>query len=180
MLTLPNLVSLARLVAIPWFLWLLLAEGDALRAALVLAVIGATDWVDGWLARGLRQVSELGKLLDPLADRAAIAAAVLGGWAAGVVPEILAIVLVIREGAVALVSLWLALRRLPKLPVRYLGKAATMLLYVSIPAFYLAAAGIAAALLTGIAWVSGAIGALLYYLVLEQYRRDIRSRLAGT
>ncbi|MGI9646324.1 MAG: CDP-alcohol phosphatidyltransferase family protein, partial [Ilumatobacteraceae bacterium] len=64
-LTVPNLISLARLACIPWFLWLLFAQEDRFGAALLWAAVGLTDWVDGWWARRFDVVSELGKLIDP-------------------------------------------------------------------------------------------------------------------
>ncbi|MBP1632754.1 MAG: phosphatidylglycerophosphate synthase, partial [Acidobacteria bacterium] len=64
-LTIPNVISLARLAMVPLFLWLLFGADSPLAAGLLLGAIGATDWVDGFLARRLNQVSELGKLLDP-------------------------------------------------------------------------------------------------------------------
>ncbi|MGH9168210.1 MAG: CDP-alcohol phosphatidyltransferase family protein [Acidimicrobiia bacterium] len=177
-LTVPNLISVARLAAVPIFIWLLVVRRDALGAALLLAALGASDWLDGVLARRLGQVTELGKFLDPLADRAAIAAALLGGWAAGVVPPALAAALGLREGLVALATVWLAIRRLPKLEVRYLGKVATTFLYVAFPAFYLAAAGVSPPAFEAIGWAAGVAGGVLYYLVLVQYAGDLRRRLA--
>ena len=67
--TIPNVISIARLGAVPIFVWLLLGEERRLSAALLLGILGATDWVDGWIARRFDQVSELGKILDPTADR---------------------------------------------------------------------------------------------------------------
>ena len=75
-LTVPNLVSIARLGCIPWFIWLLFGAEDRMWAALLLGGLGATDWVDGWAARRLGQVSELGKVLDPTADRLLLLVAV--------------------------------------------------------------------------------------------------------
>src|SRR4029450_629077 len=68
-LTLPNLVTVVRLSCLPVFLWLLFGLEDRAAAAWLLAALGATDWVDGYLARHLHQESELGKVLDPVADR---------------------------------------------------------------------------------------------------------------
>ena len=68
-LTVPNAITLVRLACIPLFLWLLFAQDDRASAAWLLGVVGATDWVDGYAARHLHQVSELGKVLDPTADR---------------------------------------------------------------------------------------------------------------
>ena len=69
MWTIPNAVSVLRLIGIPIFLWLLLGARNDVAAFLVLVIAGATDWVDGYLARKLDQQSELGVLLDPLVDR---------------------------------------------------------------------------------------------------------------
>ena len=73
--TIPNAVSLVRLLLIPVFVWLVLIEQTA-WAGVLLGFIGATDWIDGYLARRLDQVSEVGKMLDPVADRLAVAVAV--------------------------------------------------------------------------------------------------------
>ena len=69
MLTVPNVITCARLLCIPLFLWLLFAQDDRASAAWLLGLVGATDWVDGYVARHFHQVSELGKVLDPIADR---------------------------------------------------------------------------------------------------------------
>src|SRR3954468_9724450 len=80
-LTIPNLISVARLLCVPVFLWMLWEPHPARRgAALLLAVLGATDWVDGWIARHFDQGSELGKVLDPVADRVLL---IVAGVAAG-------------------------------------------------------------------------------------------------
>jgi cardiolipin synthase (CMP-forming) len=68
-LTIPNLISFARLLGVPLFLYLFLVTRSDVAAIVVLALGGTTDWVDGWVARRLRQVSRLGELLDPAADR---------------------------------------------------------------------------------------------------------------
>ena len=68
-LTVPNVITLVRLACLPVFLWLLFGEDNRAAAAALLAVLGATDWVDGYIARHFHQVSKLGKVLDPIADR---------------------------------------------------------------------------------------------------------------
>ncbi len=175
-LTLPNLVSVLRLLAVPVFLWLLFDDRVA-AAGLMLLAIGWTDWIDGVLARRLDQVSELGKALDPVADRLALAAALVGGWVTGVLPVWLAAALLAREVVVGIGAAALALRRGEKLEVRYLGKLATFLLYGAIPSFYLAAAGVAPAFFEPAGWVSGVIGTGLYYVVGGQYLWEIAGRL---
>src|SRR5688572_30048100 len=87
-LTVPNLVSGVRILAIPYFWYVLIGQDRVGLAAALIFLIGSTDWIDGYLARRLNQVSELGKLLDPLADRLMIASAVVAGLVAGVLPTV--------------------------------------------------------------------------------------------
>ena len=180
-LTIPNLISFLRLLAVPYFVWLLVWEENFLWSAVLLFVIGVTDWVDGWLARRLGQVSELGKALDPVADRLAVFAAVVGGWVVGVVPPVLAATLVLRELVMAVATVVLTVRRGERVAVRQMGKWATFLLYGGIPSFYLAAvesfpAGLRTFFEAG-AWITCVIGIVLYYIVAFQYLREIGARL---
>lgn len=176
-LTIPNLVSFARLATVPVFWWLLLAEERVAHAALVVLVVGATDWVDGFLARRLDQVSRFGAVLDPVADRFMIASAVIGGLIAGVLPVVFAVPLIIREVIMALVTMILVIRGAGALQVRFLGKVATFLLYWAVPSFYLAAAGVAEVLFLSVAWATGLVGLVLYWAVLVQYLGDARLAL---
>ncbi|MGH8916689.1 MAG: CDP-alcohol phosphatidyltransferase family protein [Acidimicrobiia bacterium] len=178
-LTVPNLVSLARLLGIPVFWWLLLAEDDVAAAAWLVFAIGWTDWIDGYLARRLDQVSRLGTILDPVADRLLIASAVIGGLIAGVLPAWIGWGLIGREILVGLMALLLALRGEGTIEVRYLGKLATFLLYGAIPAFYLAESGVIEWLLRPAAWIVGVAGLALYWWVAFLYIGDSRAKLAG-
>ncbi len=76
--TIPNAISLARLAGVPVFLWLLLGEDRPVAAGILFAVLGATDWVDGYIARRFDQGSEIGKILDPVSDRIMLIAGALG------------------------------------------------------------------------------------------------------
>ena len=174
-LTLPNLVSVLRLFLIPVFLWLLFGRDDPAAAGWLLGFIGATDWIDGYLARRLNQVSELGKILDPVADRLAVAAAVIGGLIAGVLPAWFAWALILREVIVGVGAVY-AWRRGVKLDVRFMGKTATFMLYGAITAFYLGA-GYDAEWLRVLAYLVGVPGLVLYYLVGYQYVGDVRDAL---
>jgi len=171
--TIPNLVSLVRVAMVPLFLWLLFGADAPLPAGLLLGLIGATDWVDGFLARRLGQVSELGKMLDPVADRLAITAAVVGGWVAGVLPWPLALALIVREVVVALGAMFAAWRWRIRVEVRFLGKVATFGLYSAVASFYVYA-GFDHSFFLWWGWVVGAAGLILYYLVAAQYFNDIR------
>ena len=177
--TVPNVISFVRLAAIPYFWWVTLVQDDIRLAAALVFVIGTTDWVDGYLARRLDQVSELGKFLDPLADRLMIASALLAGLIAEVVPLVIGIPLLVREALVAIGAAYLAARGGGKLSVRYMGKLATFLLYGAIPAFYFRAADVAPDVFGPPAWSAGVLGLILYYVVGWQYFGDIRRRTVG-
>lgn len=176
-LTIPNLISLLRLASVPVFWWVLLARDDVVLAAVLILVIGSTDWVDGYLARRLNQISRVGAVLDPVADRLMIASAVIGGMIAGVVPLPIGWLLITREVVTALISLILFFRRAVVLEVRYLGKVATFILYGAIPMFYLAAAGLWEQVTLPLAWLFGVVGLALYWLVAFHYMGDVRRRL---
>ena len=185
-LTLPNLISFVRLVGVPIFLYLFLVVRADVAAIVVLAVGGTSDWVDGWIARRLGQVSRLGELLDPLADRLYILATLLAFTARQVVPWQFTGALLARE-LLLLVSLGV-LRRYgygPP-PVHYVGKTATFLLLAAFPILLLADAvpdiGTAAG---AIGWGLGWWGLVLYWVAGAMYVvqasrlvRQMRSRRA--
>ena len=177
-ITIPNLVTFARLLGVGLFWWVLLVQDDIVLAAWLIFTIGWTDWIDGYLARRLNQVSELGKVLDPVADRLMIASAVIGGLIVGVVPVVVGVLLIAREVVVALVAAYLAAKGGGTIEVRYFGKLATFLLYGAIPAFYLAAAGFLEWFMLPGAWIAAVIGLGLYWYVAVLYIGDTRRRLA--
>ncbi len=132
--TVPNLLSLIRLVGVPVFLWLLLGPHADIWAVVVLAIGGLTDWFDGRIARRYHQRSRLGQVLDPAADRLYIFATVIGFLIRGIIPWWLVVLLIARDLMMA-VTIWPALRRrgFASLPVHFLGKVATFLLLYSFP-----------------------------------------------
>lgn len=178
-LTIPNLVSFVRLLTIPVFWWVLLVEDNVPVAAWIVFIVGWTDWIDGYLARRLEQVSELGKILDPVADRLMIASALVGGLIAGVLPLWFGWGLITREALVGGMALYLAARGGGTIEVRWLGKAATFALYGAIPAFYLVAGDVARDLTEPIGWLLGIIGLGLYWYVAVLYIGDSRANLSA-
>ncbi len=176
-LTIPNGVSFVRLLGVPYFWWVLLAQDRVGLAAALIFLIGSTDWIDGYLARRLNQISEVGKVLDPLADRLMIASALIGGLVAGVLPLAIGVPLLAREILVGFGALYMGARGARTVEVRYLGKLATFLIYGAIPSFYLDAAGIVPWMFGSAAWISGAVGLILYYWVGVEYVRDSRAFL---
>jgi cardiolipin synthase len=137
-LTIPNLLSMARLVGVPVFLWLILwpvfggPKNDG-RALLILAASGVSDYLDGKLARRWGQISRLGQLLDPAADRAYVLSTLVGLTWRGIMPWWLTAVLLAREVFIA--SLLPILRRhgYGPLQTNFLGKAATFCLMYAFP-----------------------------------------------
>jgi len=175
MLTLPNLISLIRLALVPVFLWLVIGADEPVWGGLLLGIIGSTDWIDGYLARRLNQVSDVGKILDPLADRIAVAAGVIAGLVTGYLPAWFAWLLIIREALVAIGAAVVALRGHTSLSVRKMGKLATLLLYTAVAWFFIGASWSPGLI---IAWGSGIPGVILYYVVAVQYARDAAAAIS--
>ncbi|MFC4149701.1 CDP-alcohol phosphatidyltransferase family protein [Micromonospora mangrovi] len=171
-LTLPNMISFVRLVGVPLFLYLFLVARADVAAIVVLAIGGTSDWVDGWIARRLHQVSRLGELLDPLADRLYILATLLAFTAREVVPWQFTAALLARE--LLLLGSLAVLRRYgygPP-PVHYVGKTATFLLLAAFPLLLLAAAAPAVAVATAsaaIGWGLAWWGLVLYWVAGAMY-----------
>ena len=136
-LTLPTAMTVVRLLCVPLFVWLLLGKEppDRYDAALLLALLGATDWVDGYLARHLGQVSTLGKVLDPVADRILIGVAAVAILIDGSVPRWFALAVLAREALVAGATILLALAGARRIDVQWVGKAGTFGLMVTFPLF---------------------------------------------
>lgn len=179
-LTIPNLISVVRLGLVPVFLWLLLAQDDPFAAGWLFALIASTDWVDGYLARRLNQVSKVGEFLDPLADRVAVVAALVGGLISGYIPAGFAWAVVAREVLIGVGAIVVGLLGHTKLQVRPLGKLATFLVYSSLAWFLV---GTEWGWVRAAAWIAGVPGLILYYVVGIQYFSDalatIRRSRAG-
>lgn len=178
--TVPNALSLLRLLGVPLFLWLVLgphADGWALA---VLAVAGITDWADGHLARRWHQESRLGALLDPAVDRLYILATVLGLTLREVIPWWLAVALVARDLTLLPTLPVLHRHGHGPLPVHFLGKAATFNLLYAFPLLLLGdGTGALAAVARPVGWAFAIWGTALYWwagvLYLAQVRRLVRA-----
>ena len=177
--TLPNLVTVVRLSCLPVFLWLLFARENRAAAAWLLAGMGATDWVDGCLARRLHQVSELGKILDPVADRLLFIVGAGGILLDGSVPVWFAAIVLVREtvvGGTTILLAWLGARRID---VTWFGKAGTFMLMVSFPFFLASHSTLGWADTAGVlAWVFGLPGLVLSLYAAVLYVPLARRALA--
>lgn len=179
--TVPNLLSLLRLLLIPLFLWLVLVVHADLWAVAVLAVSGVTDWADGAIARRSGQITRLGQLLDPLVDRLTVIATLIALALRELIPWWLVAFLVLRDVMLLCLVPFLRKRGLTALPVHYLGKAATFALFWGFP-FVLVGAGTAEweQVLGALGWAFVIWGTALYWyaalLYVEQAVRVLRSR----
>jgi len=134
-LTIPNVITIARLCLLPVFLWLLFARDDRASAAWLLAALGTTDFFDGYIARHFNQVSNLGKILDPVADRLLFFVGVGGIVVDGSVALWFAGAVLVREALVAGGTLTLAAMGVRRIDVTWFGKAYTLLLMMAFPLF---------------------------------------------
>jgi len=181
--TVPNLLSSIRIVLIPVFVLLLLHHGKGYEEAglLLLGAVVATDWIDGYVARRTGQVSNLGKLLDPVADRMAIAAALITLAVRHAFPWWAALLVLVRDGLILVVGSILLLRRQVRLDVRWIGKVATFSLMWGFPLIAWGNFGLylhSAARAFG--WLLFAVGIVLYYVAAVIYASDMRAALTAT
>lgn len=169
--TVPNLISILRLAAVPVFVWLLIGENRPLAAAALLGVLGATDWVDGWIARRFNQVSELGKVLDPTADRIMFLVAVFTMMIDESVAIWFGVLTLIREGVVAIAALILGALGARALKVTWVGKTSSFGLMFAFPLFLLSTAvdGGQSTTYEVIAYVIGVPSLALHYVAAFGY-----------
>ncbi|MGZ6733199.1 MAG: CDP-alcohol phosphatidyltransferase family protein [Nocardioides sp.] len=174
--TIPNALSVLRLGGIGLFLWLVLGPELDGAAFAVLVVSGATDWLDGYLARRLGQYSRIGELLDPLADRLYILAVVVGLALRHIIPWWVALLLPLRDVLLWVLVPFLRSRGCRALPVHFLGKAATFNLLYAFPLLLLADGdGVLAMLCRVLGWSFAIWGIGLYWWAAVIYALQTRT-----
>ncbi|MGV1036332.1 MAG: CDP-alcohol phosphatidyltransferase family protein [Candidatus Nanopelagicales bacterium] len=179
-LTVPNLLSFLRLLGVPLFLWLILVPKADGWAVVLLILAGLSDYLDGKIARRWNQISRLGQLLDPLADRLYILATLIGLLLRDIIPWWLVALLVARDVIMAIVLFVLKRSRgITGLPVHFIGKAATFCLLYAFPLILLGAGtGWLATVCRVFGWAFALWGTGLYWwaggLYIEQALRIIR------
>lgn len=176
LLTWPNLFTLARLLCLPLFLYLLLGQDNRAAAGWLLGGLGATDWVDGWLARRLNQSSEFGKIFDPTVDRVLFVVSIVAIIIDDAAPLWFLVAVLVREVLVASAMVIATLAfHMQRFDVTYWGKAATFWLMFAIPGFLIGASdfpghqGFQLA-----AWIVGIPGLVLSYYTAVAYIPQIR------
>lgn len=163
--TIPNAFTLVRLLCLPVFVWLLAVDDRRVAAALVLGALGATDWIDGFLARRLDQQSEFGAKFDPTVDRLLLIIAVVTILLVDAMPVWFGLAVLAREvlvgGAVAVATVFFRMKRFD---VTFIGKTATLMLMFAIPAFLLGSSTVnGAGAFDLIGWILGLPGIVLSY-----------------
>lgn len=178
-LTIPNVLSFVRLLLLPVFAVVIILKHDA-AAIVVLVVSGFTDYLDGTLARRWEQISRIGQLLDPLADRLYILTTLLGLAYRDIVPWWLVLVLIARDGALTIAFLLLTPTERKPLEVNFLGKAATANLLYAFPLLLLGHfAGTAGQIAQPIGWAFACWGTGLYWWSGIIYIRQVGAVRAG-
>ncbi len=168
--TLPNLISFARIFLLGVFCWLLFGPDRRIAATIVLMVVGVTDFLDGYIARRFHQVSTLGKVLDPLADRLVIVTGVIAITVYGAVPVWLAVLVLGRELLVSVAVLVLAALGAKRIDVLWVGKAGTFGLMCCFPLFLLGDGPATwARVLTAVTWVAVVPALVLSYIAAAAY-----------
>jgi cardiolipin synthase len=174
-LTVPNAISAARIASIPVFVALILDHDTTTPGLILFAIVVATDWIDGTIARRTGQVSDLGKVLDPVADRLAIAAGLIGLVLRGIFPVWAAAAILVRDLTVLVGGAVALFRRGIRLEVRWIGKLATFSLMAAIPMVSWGSLGLPlAAAATVCGWAAYSVGIVEYYVAAFAYLGDIR------
>lgn len=176
--TLPNLLSFVRILLIPVFVGLILHRGTEAAGLALLAGVVATDWVDGYIARHTGQVSNLGKILDPVADRLALTAALVAIVLRDAFPLWAAVLVIARDALILIAGVILLARYRLRLDVRWVGKAGTFGLMCAIPLIAWGNFGLAFdGLASTFGWVVLVPAIALYYLATAVYAVDVARAL---
>ncbi|MEO6653940.1 MAG: CDP-alcohol phosphatidyltransferase family protein [Ilumatobacteraceae bacterium] len=179
--TVPNVVTFVRLLCLPLFVWILFGLPSRQAAAWLLGGLGATDWIDGYLARRLGQTSEFGKLFDPTVDRLLFLVGIVSIIVNDAMPVWFGIAVLAREaligGAMVIATVAFGMERFD---VTWWGKTATFLLMFAVPGFLMGNSSAPASdAWTVAAWIFGIPGLILSYYTAITYVPSIRAGIAA-
>lgn len=177
-LTVPNLITVVRFLGTPVFVWLVLARQEYGWGVFVLALMGSTDWIDGFVARKLNQTSKLGRIMDPVTDRVALVAVIITMVIAGFLPLWLLLLLLIPDVVLLSATLYF-FRGDADLKVTLLGKTRTAALMIGTPMLLLAKAldsdftFVLSWVFLGSAMIMHVIAFYQYFVALLQKHREL-------
>lgn len=178
--TIPNAISGVRLLALPVLIWLILTNQNSWALGVLIAA-GVSDYLDGVVARATGQVSRLGEVLDPIADRLYIAATLIAMAIQSIIPWWLLVLLLARDFVVGVFLVFLKRYGVTGIPVTFLGKTATFLLFWGFPFLLVGATDWASADVSRIlGWGLILWGTFLYWWVGLEYIGAIRSKLRAS
>ena len=173
-ITLPNFISVSRVLALPLFIFWLRIPQDRLFAALLAGLMGITDFLDGYVARRIGQVSTVGKAIDPTCDRIVLVVASAGLWYFSIVPRWLIAVVLAREVIVSIVVLMVGILGKVRLDVVWIGKLGTFILLTSFPlAIFARASQIDSNFLFKVAEGAIIVGTLILFGAAFQYLKKL-------
>lgn len=172
--TIPNLITVGRFLGTPLFVWLVLARQEYGWGVFVLAVMGCTDWIDGYVARKLNQSSKLGRIMDPLADRVALVAVIITLVIANILPLWLLLLMLIPDVVLLAATLYL-FHGDAELKVTLLGKTRTAVLLIGTPLLLLAKALDSDATAVA-AWVLLIAGMFMHVIAFAFYWRALLAK----
>ena len=179
--TVPNAITLFRVACLPVFIWMLFGLGNRAGAAILLGALGATDWVDGWVARRFNQTSAVGEIIDPVADRLLFFVGIIAIAIDGSAPLALCVLVLAREAAVSAATLVLAAMGAQRISVTWIGKTGAFVLMFAFPLFLMSNADVADTQWWELAaWVCGISGTVIAYVSALGYiplaREALRSQ----
>ena len=176
--TIPNALTVSRLALLPVYVsWM--ADRRYVAGAWFLGALMFTDWVDGWIARRFDQGSELGKVLDPVADRVIFGVGVVTSIVCGAFPSWFGVLILVREGSIAALMLTATALGMERFPVTVLGKRATFAMMCSVGWLTLGAAGGGWEIARWMGWAAGVPGIIISYATFLQYVPLVRAHLAS-
>jgi cardiolipin synthase len=177
--TIPNLISIIRLACLPIFVFLLFGADNRAAAAWLLAALGMSDWCDGYIARHFNQVSEIGKILDPVADRLLFFVGLGAILADGSIPVAIGVAILAREVVVGGTTVILGLMGARRIDVTWFGKAGTFANMMAVPSFLGSHSTLSYARELGwLAWITVVPGLVLSYIAAALYVPIARRALA--
>ena len=178
LLTIPNAITVVRLGLLPFYVSLM-ADGRVVAGSFFFVALGFTDWIDGYIARRFNQVSEFGKIIDPVADRLVFFVGITTAMYYGYFPVWFGVVILIREVSIALVMVVGTLLGMERFAVTRLGKWATFALLCAVPWITIGAAGGVWVAFEVLGWLVGVPGIIVSYIAFFQYLPTVRANMSS-